>query len=164
MTIKRILAACHIAMLFSAASLGAACEISCGLPRNSSDCHSPLALAPSSAGPGTQMDGMDMSAGEMSMPTLAGADRQTADSVTAAPRAGHPSIGEMGPCERQSCDNRSVASVRSARSNAPQFHSLQLVTYNPQAFGAPPIFRDARDDIAPYSPRDASPPILSLRI
>jgi hypothetical protein len=164
MKIKRILAACNVALLLSVLSLGAACEISCGLGQNSFDCHSRLALDARSGRSSTQMDGMDMNGGEMSMPDMGHSDRQFAVSAEQAARIGHPSIGEMGPCERQSCDNRSVASVRSARSSASQVHPFLLVTYAPRAIAAPPIFRDARDDIASSHPRDASPPTLSLRI
>jgi hypothetical protein len=73
-------------------------------------------------------------------------------------------LGEMGPCERQSCDSSSAVSAKSSRSIDSHFHSIPAFTEAPRAIGAPPHSHDARDDVASYRLHDRSPLQLSLRI
>ena len=160
MMIKRIYASSIVALLLSVSSLAAACDLSCALASMNSDCHSQQTESQDSAAGGMKMAGMVMAG--MTMPDMNHGDGPQTISGIPLANTGHPSIGEMGPCERQSCD--SFASVRLARSNATQFYSFLLVTDTRRAIGVPAIFCGARDDLAPFLHRDASPPTLSLRI
>jgi len=164
MPIRHILAVSLVALLLSASSAGAACELSCNLAQSQSDCHSRFAQDARSDDSSGKMDTMDMGMAGMSMPDVNSTDGEGAVSPVPEPGAGHPSIGEMGPCERQSCDNRPVASVRRSRSNAPQFHSFLFATDLPGVSGMALVVHDARDDATPRRPRDASPLNVSLRV
>jgi len=108
------------------------------------------------------MDGMDMDG--ISMPGMAHGPEQKAASAISGVMPNHPSIGEMGPCEKQSCDDDSAVSANASRSFTSQ-HELILTTGEiPCAHSAPPLLRDARDDIATHEILDGSPLHLSLRI
>jgi len=109
-----------------------------------------------------KMDGMAMDG--MAMPEIAHNQDQDEGSAILGANAEHPSIGEMGSCERQSCDGDSAISAKASRPFAPQY-DLVLATFEiPRADGAPPIFHGARDDIAVRHFRDKDPLHLSLRI
>jgi hypothetical protein len=162
MIVRRIFAGSIVALLLSVSSLAAACDLSCAFASMSSDCHSEQAAAQDSAPGGMAMNGMSMAG--MTMPGMAGGGGQPANSVAARANTSHPSIGEMGPCEKQNCDNGSAVSAKTTRSVDSHSHSLLAVAGTPRADGALPFFHDARDDIAHYRTLDASPLHLSLRI
>jgi hypothetical protein len=164
MLVRRIFAGLITALMLSALSLGAACEVSCSFAQSGSDCHSLPAMNPDSDHAGAPMSGMDMSMDSVSMPSMANVMRNSDFPRNILPIAHHPTIGQMGPCERQSCDDPSVTSVRSSRSIASQLHALLLVGVMPHAAVTPAVSHDARDDISSYHVLDASPPALSLRI
>jgi len=100
----------------------------------------------------------------MTMPGMAGGEGQQGVSSATLANVAHPSIGEMGPCEKQNCDNGSAVSAKTTRSVDSHFHSLLAVAGTPRGDDALTIFHDARDDIAHYRTLDASPLQLSLRI
>jgi hypothetical protein len=162
MPIRRIFAGSIVALLLSVASLTAACDLSCAFASMNSDCHSAQTEPQDSAVGGMKMDGMEMAG--MTMPETAGGEGQQA--VTAAARANiaHPSIGEMGPCEKQNCDNGSAVSAKTTRSVDSHSYSLLAVAGTPRADEALTILHDARDDVASFPILDASPLQLSLRI
>ena len=162
MMIRRIFAGSIVALLLSVSSLAAACDVSCAFASMNSDCHSEQTESRESAPGGMKMDGMAMAG--MTMPEMAGGEDQ--QTVSAATRAniGHASIGEMGPCEKQTCDNSSAVSAKTSRSGDSHFHSILAVTETPRADIAPLFFHDARDDVASHCPSDGSPLQLSLRI
>jgi hypothetical protein len=108
------------------------------------------------------MDGMGMPA--MAMPGMTDVGDQQLISDLSQAGDWHPSIGDMGPCERQSCDQSSVVSVKANRPNCPQLHSIVEISQTPGAGGAPLHFRDARDGVADHGTRDGSPLQVSLRI
>jgi hypothetical protein len=109
-----------------------------------------------------KMDGMAMAG--MIMPEMANGQDQQPELAATGPNAGHASIGEMGPCERQSCDNGFSVSARASRSGDSQFRFLVATDRTPGANGASKLFHDARDDVARDHSHDASPLPLSLRI
>jgi hypothetical protein len=162
MMIRRIFAGSLVALLLSVSSLSAACDLSCAFAAMSSDCHVEQTAAQDSPSAGMSMNGMSMAG--MTMPEMASNEDQQTFSAISQTRAGHASIGEMGPCERQACDNGATVTVKASRSVAPQLLSILAVSETPRAVIAHPHFHDARDDVARYRPLDGSPYLLSLRI
>ena len=162
MLVRRIFAGSIVALLLSVASLAAACDLSCAFASMSTDCHSAQTSSQDSAVGGVKMDGMAMAG--MTMPGMAGGEGQQAVSAAAPANVAHPSIGEMGPCEKQNCDNGSAVSAKTTRSIDTLSHSHLAVTEARLAVDALTIFHDARDDIASFHVRDGSPLHLSLRI
>src|SRR5579864_3745334 len=110
MRIRRIFAGSIVALLLSVSPLAAACDISCAFPSISADCHSQRTESQASASGGMKMDGMAMA--EMPMPEMANGQGQQPEPAATGPNASHALIGEMGPCERQSCDNGFSVSAR----------------------------------------------------
>ncbi len=159
---RRLLAGSIVALLFSLSSLATACDLSCTFASVTSDCHSQQAESPDSATGGMGMDGMAMAG--MTMPESAGGQDQQNGSAISMAKVNHPSIGEMGPCERQACDDGSAVSAGKTRSGESQFHSAPAVKEALSTDSAPTLFHDARDDIAYDFPSDGSPLHVSLRI
>jgi hypothetical protein len=158
--IRRIFAAAIVTLLFSVSPLAAACDLSCAFPSIQSDCHqSWIQKSPSDE---MKMDGMAMP--RMTMPNMANDESQP--SVSALPEAilGHPSIGAMGPCEKQTCDNTSAISSRTSRSIDSQLHSFAAFFKTSHTSNPPSSFHGARDELATQRVPDASPLHLSLRI
>jgi hypothetical protein len=162
MMIRRLFAGSIAALLLSVTSLAAACDVSCAFASMSSDCHAKQTKSQDSAPGGMTMDGMAMAG--MTMPEMANGEDQQAAPAISRSNASHPSIGEMGPCEKQACDNGSAVSAKTARSGDSHFKSILGVAETPRADGPLTLFRDARDDIATHHVRDGSPLHLSLRI
>jgi hypothetical protein len=162
MMIRRILAGSIVAMLLSVSSLTAACDLSCAFASMNSDCHSGQAESQESARDEMKMDGMAMAG--MTMPKMTGGEDRRAVSAISLARPGHPSIGEMGPCERQACDNGSAVFAKTSRSVDSHFHFNLAGTETPSVNIAPPLLHEARDDVASSCPRDGSPLQPSLRI
>jgi hypothetical protein len=162
MMIRRIFAGSIVALMFSVCSLAAACDISCAFASMNSDCHSDQTGPQGSPSAGMTMDGMAMPG--MTMPEMANSEDQPTVSAISQGMANHPSIGEMGPCEKQACDNGSTVSTTATRSGNSYFHSILAVTEIPPGNGALKLLRDPRDDIATNQFRDSSPLHISLRI
>jgi hypothetical protein len=162
MMIKRMFAGSIVVLLLAASSLAAACDLSCSFALMSSDCHSLQAESQDSAAGAMTVDGMAMA--EMTMPEMANSESQLAVSAISRSNWGHPSIGEMGPCEKQACDNGAAVSVKTARSVNSQIHSISAVTEIPRAYQDLRLFRDARDAITAHRVLDESPLHSSLRI
>jgi hypothetical protein len=162
MMIRRIFAGSMGALLLSVTSLAAACDVSCTFASMSSDCHAKQTESQDLAPGGMNMDGMAMAG--MTMPGMAISEGQQAVPAISRLKASHPSIGEMGPCERQSCDNGSAVFSKTSRSGDSHFHSISAVTEIARPDGALTLFRDARDDIEYHYSCDGSPLHLSLRI
>ena len=162
MMIRRTFAGSVVVLLLSVSPLAAACDLSCAFASTNSDCHSPQTKSQDSVSGGMKMDGMIMDG--MTMPEMSNGEVPQVASAISAPNARHPSIGEMGPCERQSCDTSSTASAKTSRSLDLHWYSLQAVTKTFRDGDVLTLFRGARDDIAPGHPSDESPFQLSLRI
>jgi hypothetical protein len=162
MMIRRIFAGSIVALLLSASSLAAACDLSCAFASMSSDCHSEQAERQDSASGGMDMTGMSMAG--MPMPGMAGGEGQPADSMAARAKTSHASNGEMGLCKRQSCDSSSSISATANRSVNSRFHTVLAIAGTPRVDVASLFFHDARDEIAHYRPLEASPLHVSLRI
>jgi len=159
---RRIFAGSIVALLLSVSPLAAACDLSCAFASMSSDCHLQQTQPQDSASGGMDMNGMSMAG--MAMPGMAGGEGQPIDSVAARANTSHASIGDMGPCERRSCDSSSSISATASRSVDSRFHSVVAIAGTLRADVASLFFHDARDDVAHYRPLDASPLQLSLRI
>lgn len=159
---RRIFAGSIAALLLSVTSLAAACDVSCAFASMSSDCHAQQTESQDVAPGGMTMAGMAMAG--MTMPEMASGEDQPAVPAISRSKASHPSIGEMGPCERQTCDNGSAIFAKTTRSGDSQFHSLLAVAETPRADDALTLIRDARYDIATYHDHYGNPLHLSLRI
>jgi hypothetical protein len=162
MILRRIFAGSIGALLLSVTSLAAACDVSCAFASMNSDCHSQQAETRDSAAGGMKMDGMAMSG--MNIPGMANGEDQQAVPAISRMKASHPSIGEMGPCERQSCDNGSAVFAKTTRFGDSHFHSILAIAETPRGDGALTLIRGARDEIATYQVRDGIPLHLRLRI
>lgn len=162
MMIKRILAVSIVAILLSVSSLAAACDLSCTFASMKSDCHSQKNDTRDSMAGGMNMDGMAMAG--MTMPEMDGGEAPLMLSPISRTRTGHPSIGEMGPCERQTCGNSSADSAKTSRSPDSHFNSVSAITETLHTNFASPLIHDARDDVGTSPVRDRSFLHLSLRI
>jgi hypothetical protein len=162
MMIRRIFAGSVVALLLSVSPLAAACDLSCAFASMNSECHSEKTESQDPTSGGMKMGGMTMAG--MTMPGMALGEDQYAVSAISRTIASHPSIGEMGPCEKRSCDSDSALSAKTTRSIDSQFQSTLAVAETPRDDGALTLFPDARDDIARYGRRDGIPLQLSLRI
>lgn len=159
---QRLFAGSIAALLLSVSPLAAACDLSCAFASRDSDCHSQQAGTQDLASSDMKMDGTAMDG--MTMPEMSGGPDQAASSAISGANAKHPSIGDMGPCEKQSCDSNSAVSAKASRSVAPQHDLVLAIIEIPDADSAPPIFHGARDDIAAHHFRGDGSLHLSLRI
>src|SRR5579863_7228351 len=163
MMIKRIFAGSIVALLLSMSPLAAACDLSCALPSLNSDCHSEQTKPQDPSSGDMKMDGMAMD--RMTMPETAQGENQPAASASSAAKASHLSIGKMGPCERQACDGDAGVSAKASRSADSHFHStLVAIPGTLSSDCAPPLFHDARVEIATQLVCDGSPLHFALRI
>jgi hypothetical protein len=162
MMIKRIFAVSIAAILLSVSSLAAACDLSCSFASMKSDCHSQKTESRDSMSGAKIMDGMAMAG--MTMPEMAKGESQHAVSALSQANAAHPSIGEMGPCEHQSCGNSYAGSAKTSRSADSHFSSILTTTEALRTNIAPPLIHEARDDVGTNPARDGSLFHLSLRV
>jgi hypothetical protein len=159
---RRIFAGSIVALLLSVSPLAAACDLSCAFAAMNSDCHAQQVGTQDSPSGDMKMDGMAMDG--MAMPEIAHNQDQDEGSAILGANTEHPSIGEMGPCERQSCDGDSAVSANASHSLAPQHNFILAIFKIPGADSAPSLFHGARDDVAAHNGRDGSLFHLSLRI
>jgi hypothetical protein len=159
MILRRILVGLILALLLSASSLGAACDLSCAFDSMNSDCHSERAEPNSSAAGSMTMAGMQMPG--MTMQEMGGGQDQQAISETMPHQT---FIGEMGPCERQACDNSSAISAKRNGLGDSHFHLILAVTETLRADEAQALFRGARHDIASFRPHNRDSFQLNLRV
>jgi hypothetical protein len=162
MMMRRIFAGSIVALLLSVPSLAAACDLSCAFASMKSDCHVQPAEPQDSSASKMDMNGMSMAG--MAMPDMANGEDQPSASAAQGSQASHPLLGELGPCERQTCDNSSAVSAKTSRSVGSHFHSILAFTEASCAIGAPPHFHIARDDAASDRLQNRSSLQLSLRI
>ena len=161
---KRMFAGSIIVLLLSVSSFAMACDVSCGLSQLQSDCHSARLASQNSFSTDTKMDGMEMDG--MAMPATSN-DRSADLQIVLAPfpsDAHHAFVGEMGPCERQSCDQDASDISKSTRIITPQFHTLLTIVHFPQVDGLQTIFYNPREDIAVFDPNHRFPLSISLRV
>jgi hypothetical protein len=162
MIIRRTLAGSVVALLLSVSPLGAACDVSCAFASMNSDCHSRQTEAQDSAAGAMKMEGMSMDG--MTMPELAQSEPQPGVPAISQAKAIHPTIGEMGPCERQACDDGSAVSAKTSGPADSHFYFILAINETPRVDSAPPNFRDARDDVTQHRQQDGIPLQISLRI
>jgi hypothetical protein len=164
MNIKRAVAGSVVTLLLAVTSMAAACDLSCTFGFADSDCHAGGQPAPDSMASAIDMRGMDMP--QMSMPGVGQEQASPVASRVSQTKAAHPSIGDMGPCERQSCGGSSFVATSAGRSNAAGVSSVPAIAQNLSVVVAAQILHGAREDIsrpAPY-PYQASPLSIILRI
>jgi hypothetical protein len=160
--IKRAVAGSIVMLLLAVTSMAAACDLSCAFGFADSDCH---------AGAEPAHDSMDMGGMNMDMPRMStpGADQLQASPVASEvsqTKGAHPSIGDLGPCERQSCDGSSFVATSAGRSNVARVSLVPAIVQNLAAAVAAQILHSPRDGIsrpAPY-PYQGSPLPQILRI
>ncbi|HEY2647123.1 MAG TPA: hypothetical protein VGI34_09115 [Candidatus Acidoferrales bacterium] len=162
MILRRIFACSVLALLLSATSLGAACDVSCAFASMSADCHSQQSATELDASGAIKMDGMEMAG--MEMPDMDGDLGHQAVSTISETMRHHASIGEMGPCEKHACDSSSAVSAKTNGSSDTHFHIALAVTGTSQADYAQTLFRGARDDIASNRPHRRNSFLQNLRV
>ena len=159
MMIRRIFAGSLVALLLSFPPFAAACDVSCSFMQIGTDCHFGQMGTRDSMPSVSKMDGMAMH----EMPG-AGHAVQQATSKTERAESRHMRIGEMGPCERQSCDGGSAILARASRPVDPQFQAVLAPGESSRADFSRLCLHDARDDIAHHRPADTSSLRLILRV
>jgi hypothetical protein len=92
------------------------------------------------------------------------AEVQPSTSGMSHAKSAHPSIGDMGPCERQSCDKGSFVFVKAGGSAVQRVEAALPPTQFSLGDAGLQIFRGARDDVAPFASFHASSLNLILRI
>jgi hypothetical protein len=162
MKMRRILAGSIVTLLLAVSALAASCDLSCAFAREYSDCHARESNPQASSDSGMDMDGMDMTG--MPMPGMASGGGQSSTLGVSRKPAPHPFIGEMGPCERKSCDQSSSVSVKAVGLNAPRLRAIVAVIPAPLAHNDAMPARKARDDVASIPPPTQSCLPLNLRI
>jgi hypothetical protein len=162
MNIKRAVAGSVVMLLLAVTSMAAACDLSCTFAFANSACHGSGEPAQDSMASAMDMGGMDIA--QMSMPGLEQEQASPSASEVSQTKAAHPSIGDMGPCERQSCDGSSFVATSAGRSNAARVSLLPAIAQNLSSVVAAQILHGARDDISRPAPYPASPLTLILRI
>lgn len=100
----------------------------------------------------------------MSMQEMAAGDSQQTVTANSPAMAAHPSIGEMGVCEKQSCDGGSSALNIPNRNFDSHFHSALAIPEIPRAEKSLRFMHGARDGISKIHTYIASPTPTSLRI
>ena len=100
--------------------------------------------------PDAKMDDMTMPG--MSMPSMAGAASSDENIILAASQARvpHPSVGIMGPCEHQSCDQDAASTVKLNRAVAPQLHANFAAAHFIGVDGLQFSFSDSYDGIGAF--------------
>jgi hypothetical protein len=159
MLIHRIFAGALTALMLSVFSLSAACDLSCAFPQGHSDCHSMRMESQQSGSDDTAMPGMVMT-GMMD----AGSGNQEITVAAQKTAATHAVIGEMGPCERQSCEQPQALSAKRNHSPTGQLETICAVAGFSAIDRLPPTFHEARDGIASLGLGSHSPLNISLRI
>jgi hypothetical protein len=162
MKMRRILAGSIATLLLAMSALAASCDLSCAFSRADADCHARDAKLQQLPDSGRAMDGMDMAG--MSMPEMAAREGQPATCEISRSRAPHPSIGDMGPCERQSCGQITLVSANAIRSQAPRLRAIAVIAPPPSAIVTARRIHNARDDVASDRPPNESSPPMNLRI
>ena len=162
MTSRRILAGSVALLLLAVSALAAGCDISCSFAAMNSDCHSRHAAIQYSSSDEMTMSAMDMAG--MAMPETARARTPQSVSANRDETSSHPSIGEMGPCEHQACENSSAVSARRALLAAAHFSFVSAFLETPLGTDGSSHLHDARDDVASFPLRDASRLNRNLRI
>ncbi len=159
MNLRRLFASCAAVTLLSVSSLAVACDLSCGFAQLQPDCHSTQMSAEESMPTGMAMNGM-------AMPGTNDADSGGRQLVSAPSHAEtrHAVVGEMGPCERQSCDQGQAVAAKANQPGAEQFQAIFIVAGFPSASSLQATFHDARDDLVFRSHSIHSPLSISLRI
>lgn len=161
MSAKRAIAVSIVAVLLAVTSMAAACDLSCAFGVAEADCHARGRSALDAVASAMDMSGMDMAG--MAIPTTDGANPSSAPDVSRA-IAAHPSIGDMGPCERQSCDRNSFVATRATRFSGARVFSILPVAYGAAGSATAQAFHGARDDVAPPTPSQVRPLTLVRRI
>jgi hypothetical protein len=162
MKMRRAISGSIVALLLAVTSMAAACDLSCAFALANSDCHSSESPSQISAQSGMDMGGMDMSG--MAMSGMNDAEVQPSTSGMSHAKSAHPSIGDMGPCERQSCDKGSFVFVKAGGSAVQRVEAALPPTQFSLGDAGLQIFRGARDDVAPFASFHASSLNLILRI
>jgi len=148
--------------MVEASSLGAACDLSCAFVSLTSDCHSQRAGKEVSAPAVMKMDGMAMAG--MAMPEMGGSQNQQTIPAISQTNAPHSSIVDLGPCEKQACNDGSIGFAKTNGSGDSHFHLILAITETPRVNSAQTLFRGARDDIASFRPRNRNSFPLNLRV
>jgi hypothetical protein len=162
MNVKRIIICALVALIFSAASVNVACDVSCSFAPLTSDCHSAKMENQSSNSSEMNMEGMDMPG--MTMPQMGASESDQKVTANSRAMAAHSSIGVMGICEKQSCGGDTPALNIASRDFDSQFHIALTITGLPLVSKSSASSHDARDGIRNIKIRVTNHKRLSLRI
>jgi hypothetical protein len=162
--LKRMLAGSIVVLMLLVSSMAAACDLSCGFAKARADCHSVRMNTLESAAADMEMSDTGMSGMAMPPESSATIPDQGAASFTFHIEMHDALIGEMGPCERQSCNEYGAYISKSTRHDASQFRAALTVVSLPRMALLQTSFYDLRDGVATFSPGDGVPLRMTLRI
>lgn len=159
MIIRRIFAGSIVALLLSVSALAAACDLSCAFASINSDCHAQQTETQNSPSGNMKMDGM-------AMPEMNAGDSMSQQTVSAPSRTMpiHAAGGDMGTCERQSCDRAPVLAVKANRPAAAKSDAVCALTGFPHIASLQTTSHGARDGLARHGQVVHSPLSVSLRV
>lgn len=157
---KRAVAGSIVALLVAVTSMAASCDLSCAFGFADSDCHASALPAPDSGTSAMNMSGMDMAG--MAMPGTT--DGSNPSPGVSREMAAHPAIGDMGPCERQSCERSSFVATKTVRAGGARVALVLPVAHDASACAVSQILHGARDDVAHSAMPQAVSLTLVLRI
>lgn len=158
---KRMLAGSIVILMLAVSSMAAACDLRCGFAEAQADCHSMRMKAGDSsvADMETSDTGMAMSP----EPSASLADRATISSALIM-EMHHARIGEMGRCERHSCDEFAAYILKSVRHDGSQSRIAMAVVPSPVIAHLQTILHEAGNRITAFNFGDHVPPLVALRI
>jgi len=162
--LKRMLAGLIIVLMLSVSSMAAACDLSCGFAKAQADCHSSRMKSQDSSAAGMEMSGTGMDGMTMPPESSASLPGPGATFSSSHMEMHHALMGEMGPCERESCDEYGAYISKLTRHDASQFRAALTVVSLPRMAQLQASFYDPRDGIATFSPGDRVPLRTTLRI
>lgn len=148
MMMRRIFAGSIVALLLAVSSFAAACDLSCAFAPMKSDCHAQQTESQNSAFDSVKMDGMAMDG--MTMPDMSGGDSLSQQIGFAPSRTMpiHATVVDMGTCERQSCSQAPVVTVKANHPAAARYFAVCAPAGSPQIARLQTVSHDARDDSA----------------
>jgi hypothetical protein len=158
--LKRMIAGSIVVLMLAVSAVAAACDLACGFAEAQADCHSARITTGNSSDAYVEMSGMS----GMTMPDELNAGRAAISSALDM-EMHHARIGQMGPCERQFCNDEGAAYIsRSVRRDAPALRIGLAVECLPRMGPIYAGFYDARDGIARFRSGDRVPLRILLRV
>ena len=161
---KRMLAGSIVILILAVSSMAAACDLRCGFAEAQADCHSMRMKAGDSSVAEIETRDAEMAGMAMSPePSASLADRAAVSSALVM-EMHHARIGEMGRCERHSCDEFAACILKSVRHDGSKSRITLAVVPSPVTAHLQTIAHEAGNRITLFNPGDRVPLLVALRV